>query len=558
MTDKKYKLLADNPAYSNDILNYHIYAESLAYLIKNSEESFTIWISWEWWYWKTTLMKLISFYLDVNEYQKNKKEISKKVSTKIETFHKDRKITNQIKCKGQHTTLLLDTWPFINSKDIWESIFEQIMYELIKIVKDNEKWVFKETWKFLIKSIWWLIKTVKLNWKLNFWLWSIWMDFDANKFSMDDMFLTDSSYSNFKISVEEILIEIIKKKWNLLIIVDDLDRLYPKQALEVMLFLKNFLDVKGCTFIIWTDNEVLKEWLEELYWWYLWKKEDISWRNDYIDKIKTNFFEKIYQLEFKLPLISKKEIFDYLDQFNEIKDFKNECGDILLKFFPTLNLRKIKKVINFYNFILQLANVNKIKLNDKILVLKIAILHTLKDFNSFKYKIAYWKYENGDKKHEDDNKKHEEYLERINLDIENINTKIVFSVLWTKPLNDENVLDELIKIFIQTSNYASTPDNEKELHDFLKNTEIVDNSLNDKYLWTLITWIKNNNQIFPAAWISESLILELIKLLTNKSELKSQDYRWIVNNFKDKYSQYDNINKFLDDEIIAKLPERKI
>ncbi len=549
--DKGYSLLADNPAYSNDILNYHIYAESLAYLIKNSEESFTIWISWEWWYGKTTLMKLISFYLDKNEYEINKSEILKNIQEKIEAFHKDKWITNKKKCKEWYTTLLLDTWPFINSKDIWESIFEQIMYELIKIVKENEKWVFKETWKFLIKSIWWLIKTVKVNWKLNFWLWNVWMDFDPGKFSMDDMFLTDSSYSNFKISVEEILGEIIKKKWNLLILVDDLDRLYPKQALEVMLFLKNFLDVNGCTFIIWTDNEVLKEWLEELYGWYLWKKEDTSWRSDYINKIKTNFFEKIYQLEFKLPLISKKEIFDYLDQFNEIKDLKSECGDILLQFFPTLNLRKIKKVINFYNFILQLASVNKIKLNNKILVLKIAILNTLKEFNSFKYKIAYLEYENNEIKD-----KCKKILEKINLDIEDLNVKIIFSVLWTKPLNDENVLEELIDIFIQTPNYANAPDNEKELHDFLKNIEIADNSLNDKYLWTLITWIRDNDQIMPANWINESLILELIKLLTNKSKLKSQDYKGIVSNFKEKYPQYNDINIFLKDEIIAKLPEK--
>lgn len=161
MDNEKYKLLADNPAYNNDILNYHIYAESLANLIKNSEESFTIWISWEWWYWKTTLMKLVSFYLDKNEYERSKSEILKKVSEKILNFHQSKWITDETNCKEWYTTLLLDTWPFINSKDIWESIFEQIMYELIKIVKENDKWVFKETWKFLIKSIWWLIKTVK-------------------------------------------------------------------------------------------------------------------------------------------------------------------------------------------------------------------------------------------------------------------------------------------------------------------------------------------------------------------------------------------------------------
>ena len=55
----------DKPSYYDDQLNYRKYAKALAKVIKDINTPFTIGISWEWWYGKTTLMNLIAYYLDV-------------------------------------------------------------------------------------------------------------------------------------------------------------------------------------------------------------------------------------------------------------------------------------------------------------------------------------------------------------------------------------------------------------------------------------------------------------------------------------------------------------
>ncbi len=376
----------DKPSLYDDQLNYRKYAKALAKVIKDVETPFTIGISWEWWYWKTTLMNLIAYYLDRNYYRNNKDKIlSQELKNDIESFHSE---------NLEFTSIFLDTWPFINSQDIWESIFEQIMYELIKIIKNNES-NFEGVWKFLLKTIWATLKTIKFNWKLKLWIWEIGASFDPSKFSMDDMFVTDGVYKNFKVEIEDILNEITERLWKLVIFIDDLDRLYPKQALEVILFMKNFLDVKNCVFIIWTDNEVLKEWLEELYGKYE-NSEDIEWRKEYLKKIKNNFFEKIYQLEFRIPNLLLENITDYINALIEDKFIEkdlNELKEYLWKNVDNLNPRKLKKIFNTYNLVknviwFELENIDNDLYKSKInrIIFELATIYTLNIelFNSLK------------------------------------------------------------------------------------------------------------------------------------------------------------------------------
>ena len=73
------------------------------------------------------------------------------------------------------------------------------------------------------------------------------------------------------------------------ICVDDLDRIEPVNALEMLESIKNFLDVEGCVFVLAVDYEVVQEGM----------KQKLG-----IDVQKTSgksFFDKIIQLPFNMP-----------------------------------------------------------------------------------------------------------------------------------------------------------------------------------------------------------------------------------------------------------------
>ncbi len=359
---------SDTPSLYKDLLHYHKYARGLAHFIVNSDYPLTIGVSWEWWYGKTTLMHYIAYYLDSTFFKKNKASFDKKDNSlikEITNFHKN--------LQNSYKVIFLNTWPFINSKDLWRTIFEQIMFDLSQIIKEDDKWL-EKGWKFLLRTISWVLKTLKLNAKISLPGLEIWWEFDPSKCEMDDLFGDNITYT-FKSEIELILNEFAKKKWKLLICVDDLDRLYPSQALEVILFIKNFLDTDNCIFIIGSDNKVVTDGLKKLYW---------SDQKDFL-KLKKDFFEKIYQLEFKFPGIQEDEIEDYLNSFENIADLfeKNddskpsEVKKILKIFNPSFNPRKIKRTINLYNFILSLVDYKgEEQIDDiKLCIFEIAILY---------------------------------------------------------------------------------------------------------------------------------------------------------------------------------------
>lgn len=507
---------SDFPSLYQDNLNYKKYANALSKSIIKSDTPFTIWISWEWWYWKTTLMKYISYYLDKKSFAKIKDNILDiNFNNDITKFHSDNSIQD-----NSFNSIFLDTWPFINSRDIWESIFEQVMYELVNIVKENEN-KFTEVWKFLLKSIWAFIKTVKIKWEI----WGIWLDFDPSNFKMDNMFTSDISSSNFQISVKEILNEITTKLWwKLVIFIDDLDRLYPKQALEVILFMKNFLIVEDCIFIIWSDNKVIKEWLEELYGKY-WEKENDDWRKKYIEIIKKDFFEKIYQLEFKIPNLLLNEINIYFENFitNTISEDNKkiylsdeDLADI--KTFIQLNVnnfnpRRVKKIFNTYDLLNSIIwdSINNSKINR--IILELSIIYVL-DFNTFNKIKWYIDFSN------DDDNKNLWWFEKTMLNIyikekSNIINLILNSFGWK-----ENWLIEI--------NFLLSKLNNNEYWYFIDNKELLEK---------LIPFLKIDIDIY------KSKINELIEYFYNNlnknisikeiPKVLLNEYHWSNNDIKE-------------------------
>lgn len=83
------------------------------------------------------------------------------------------------------------------------------------------------------------------------------------------------------------------------IFIDDLDRLEPRVALELIEGMKNFATYENCVFILAVDQKVIERGLKSKY------------GNDFNDEMTINFFDKIIQVPFELPMY-KYNIKDYI------------------------------------------------------------------------------------------------------------------------------------------------------------------------------------------------------------------------------------------------------
>ncbi len=103
------------------------------------------------------------------------------------------------------------------------------------------------------------------------------------------------------------------------IFIDDLDRIQPIKAIEVLETLKNFMDVEGCVFVLAVDYEVVQLGIEAKFGKDLQKTSGKS------------FFDKIIQLPFAMPT-SSYNIEKYLT-------------DLLIasKFWPSGNITAVDK-----------------------------------------------------------------------------------------------------------------------------------------------------------------------------------------------------------------------
>jgi len=107
----------------------------------------------------------------------------------------------------------------------------------------------------------------------------------------------------------------------LVIILDDLDRIKPIRALELLEAIKNFLDIPKCVFILAIDYSVIEQGMEQ-------KLGKSS--KDFYGK---SFFDKIIQIPFNMPVASYKTDrfimsilgLEYVD--TEKKYFRNDIED---------------------------------------------------------------------------------------------------------------------------------------------------------------------------------------------------------------------------------------
>ena len=158
-------------------------------------------------------------------------------------------------------------------------------------------------------------------------------------------------------------------KDRVVIFVDDLDRLVPSKAVELLEVLKLFLDCKQCVFVLAIDYEVVIRGAIEKYGFasYNSEKIDEKERNREYEKGKS-FFDKIIQVPFKVP-VAIYDIKNYLkDGFNKI-NFNIDDNDLqdyidLCARSIGSNPRSLKRLLNAF-LLLTFIGEGSIDLNNK-------------------------------------------------------------------------------------------------------------------------------------------------------------------------------------------------
>lgn len=133
-------------------------------------------------------------------------------------------------------------------------------------------------------------------------------------------------------------------------LVDDLDRIPPEQAVEVLESLKNLFDVPNCVFVLAIDYDVVVKGLESKFG----KKTEENEREF------RSFFDKIIQVPFSMPtgtydmgnLLSEKLISLNI----EIPDDLNDSYSSVVKYTIGYNPRSLKRYINSFSLLRSLRN----------------------------------------------------------------------------------------------------------------------------------------------------------------------------------------------------------
>ena len=139
----------------------------------------------------------------------------------------------------------------------------------------------------------------------------------------------------------------LAKSKRVVIFVDDLDRLEPAKAIELLEVLKIFLDCKNCVFVLAVDYEIVTLGIRQKY-------------GDTINAAKgKSFFEKIIQLPFKMPVAGydvEKYARFIMSKMNISENFIKSDDNLklfvaLIKNSIGLNPRSMKRLFNTYRLL---------------------------------------------------------------------------------------------------------------------------------------------------------------------------------------------------------------
>jgi len=261
MTAKKSK----NVIETFDKIDITNFAESIAGFISTCETPMTIGLQGDWGTGKTSLMNMIKCYLP----------------------------------KDNVHIIDVNTWHysmFRQDEYLGIVIIKSLVDELAKMFEENKS-NFSESLKDKCSSV--LQKAIKVGKAIQFgipYVGGLSIN-DAEEALADKESIYIENLAalmlEFKQHFSKIIQDnIVTKGERIFIFVDDLDRIQPIKAIEVLETLKNFMDVEGCVFLLAVDYEVVQLGIEAKFGKDLQKTSGKS------------FFDKIIQLPFAMPTSS--------------------------------------------------------------------------------------------------------------------------------------------------------------------------------------------------------------------------------------------------------------
>ncbi len=188
----------------------------------------------------------------------------------------------------------------------------------------------------------------------------------------DDVPQLTEVITTLKAVIEKMIDEVVPDGKRLVIFVDDLDRLEPKVAVELLSGIKNILDCKKCVFVLAVDKEVIISGVKEKYG---------AFYND--DKKANQFFDKLIQVPFSLP--TQKYDIQYLLETDYQKDMPEgwvkEYVRVVHELFQN-NPRSIERA--FHSFRLHKLILTEVKSDEDVYNLFVILAFQLRDEESYK------------------------------------------------------------------------------------------------------------------------------------------------------------------------------
>lgn len=312
--------ITDKPISSNseDLLKVEKYSEALSNFISNSDTPITIGLQGEWGTGKTSLMSLL-----LEDFSRNDREI--KIATSwVNTWEYSM-------FKGAH-----ETTPGV-LRGMLEKLKESCKDRGVWTLTDGAKDKFGKAAKFLgglANQV--IAKQTGLN-------------IQGAADGIQNKTQNTAEIAEIKALITGLIEELIMDSKNpvekVVFFVDDLDRIPPSDAVEVLESLKNIFDIPYCIFILAIDYDVVVKGLESKF----------GPKTDENEREFRSFFDKIIQVPFSMPVGTydiENFLVEKLKTLNvEIEDDEKENFAKAVKFTIGFNPRSLKRYLNSFSLI---------------------------------------------------------------------------------------------------------------------------------------------------------------------------------------------------------------
>ena len=313
-----------------DLFGIEKYQEALVEFIKESNTPITIALQGEWGSGKTSLMNILE---------------------------------DELCNKGNFHRIWINSWQYSLMKSPEESILkivEGIIEQILKTISDNDgknetlkkmKGIFKKIsisgGKFLAKQV-----VDKVG---------------GNTDYVDDFFAGDGAdgaeISQMKNEIQQLIFDVLQKgdKEGFIFFIDDLDRIDPPIAVQILELLKNIFDLDNCIFVLAIDYDVVIKGLEPKFG-KLTEKNEREFRS---------FFDKIIQMPFSMPVASYTVNVFLIDALKNIGYISEETANDdkytqSLSEFATLSVGQNPRALKRLTNTLSLINIINKKRNENL------------------------------------------------------------------------------------------------------------------------------------------------------------------------------------------------